>query len=286
MKSTKTTYTDQPEFVIVTGLSGAGMSSVLKSLEDMNFEVFDNFPVSLVKALAQDTTGPDRHIAVGVDTRTRGFSVEAVIDTAESLDAKLVFLTCDDAVLQKRFTETRRRHPLAKDRPVADGIKAERRMLWDIQQRADHIIDTTEMSIHDLRRILEGHFNRRDKKIVISLKSFGFKKGVPRDADIVMDVRFLQNPHWIPKLKDKSGKDADVAAYIGEDKEYAPFMTRFKAMLEPLLPRYADEGKNYLTIAIGCTGGMHRSVYIVESLAAWLNDMGFTTHVEHRDLEK
>ncbi len=286
MKSRKAAYTDQPEFVIVTGLSGAGMSSVLKSLEDMNFEVFDNFPLSLVKALARDTTGPDRHIAVGIDTRTRGFSVDAVIDTTESLDAKLIFLTCDDAVLQKRFTETRRRHPLAKDRPVADGIKQERRMLWDIQQRADLIIDTTEMSIHDLRRILEGHFNRKDKKLIVSLKSFGFKKGVPRDADIVMDVRFLQNPHWVAKLKEKSGLDPEVGSYIAEDSEYAGFMTRFKAMLEPLLPRYVDEGKSYLTIAVGCTGGRHRSVYTVEAFSQWLTDMGFTTHVEHRDLER
>ena len=274
-----------PELLIVTGLSGAGMSSTLKALEDFNFEAFDNFPLALLEPLVKNSKGNDGHLAVGVDSRTRGFNADAVLKAASQSHAKLLFLTCDENILRRRFTETRRRHPLAKDRPVIDGIRRERRMLWDLQSKADIVLDTSELSIHDLRRILEGYFGQRKKgRLTLSLKSFGSKYGIPREADIVMDARFLKNPHWDKKLKPKTGLDKKVATYIESDKAYAPFLKSLKAMLKPLLPRYAEEGKTYLTIAIGCTGGRHRSVHVVETLSEWLKDMGYDAHIEHRDI--
>ena len=272
------------ECVIVTGLSGAGMSSALKILEDLNFEVFDNFPLPLVKSLLKDASP---RIAIGIDSRTRGFKISAVLKAAKTHNAKLVFITCDDAVLQKRFTETRRRHPLATDRPVMDGIKQERRLIWDLQNKADKVIDTSELSIHDLRHILEVSFAKAGNgRLTIALKSFAFRHGLPREADIVLDVRFLKNPHWDKKLKSKTGRDKNVGKYIESDPGFKPFTENLKRFLKPLLPRYAAEGKSYLTIAIGCSGGKHRSVYVVESLKKWLNGAGFTTHTEHRDIDR
>ncbi len=282
MKKTKTRKAS--ELVIVTGLNGAGMTSVLKNLEDLNFEVFDNFPLILVKSLLKDAPG---RIAIGIDSRSREFKPAAVVKAAKDLKAKLVFITCDDTVLQKRFTETRRRHPLAKDRPVKDGIRQERRMLFDLQSAADIVIDTSELSVHDLRHILEGYFASKQKsRLTIALKSFAFRYGIPREADIVLDVRFLKNPHWDKKLKPKTGLDKKVGAYIATDPAFKNFISDFKKLLKPLLPRYAEEGKSYLTIAIGCTGGRHRSVYVAEQLKKWLNDADHRTHIEHRDIKR
>lgn len=275
--------------VIVTGLSGAGMTSVLKTLEDFGFEVFDNFPLSLVRPLCDEIYGAQKgeapRIAIGLDTRTRGFSPESVLALVETIGAALLFVTCDDSVLQKRFTETRRRHPLAKDRPVGFGIRKEREMLGPLQNAADITLDTSAISIHDLRHILEGHLAvRADQNLTVSLISFGYRGGVPREADIMMDVRFLRNPHWDPALKAKTGKDPEVGAYIREDPDFEGFLRHSQALLEPLLPRYAQEGKSYLTIAIGCTGGKHRSVYLVEELSGWLKGLGVRVYTEHRDL--
>ncbi len=261
------------------------MSSVLKTLEDFGFEVFDNFPLPLVKPL-MDEGSNNAPIAIGIDTRTRGFSSESVLETAEKLGAKLVFVTCDDNVLQRRFTETRRRHPLAKDKSVRHGLEQEQTLLSDIEARADLRIDTTRLSIHDLRHILEGHFGQwQNKKLSVNLISFGFRGGLPREADIVMDVRFLQNPHWVADLKPKTGLDKEVAEYIAADESFDEFLMHFKSLIELLLPRYRKEGKNYLTIAIGCTGGKHRSVFVVEHLAKWLADKDIQIHHEHRDLK-
>lgn len=277
--------TTQNNLVLVTGFSGAGMSSVLKALEDLGLEVFDNFPLPLVGPLVSDEQKEPRKIAIGIDTRTRGFSTQNVIDTAQYLGAQLLFITCDDHELQRRFTETRRRHPLAKDKSVRAGIEEERRLLEKIQYSADLVIDTTTLSVHDLRHILEGHFAiQPQKELTVTLMSFGFKHGTPREADIVMDVRFLENPHWVEELRPLSGKDKAVGAHIEKDKNYEQFIENFKALINPLLPRYAHEGKKYLTIAIGCTGGRHRSVYTVEKLAQWLKGTGSLTHIEHRDL--
>lgn len=272
--------------IIVTGLSGAGISSVLNALEDFGCEVFDNFPLAMIPSLCADqSAGYKGRIAIGVDSRTRGFSADAVLELVESLGARLVFITCEDAILQKRYTETRRRHPMARDTSLFHGIVSEKRKLKPLKLRADFVIDTTDTSIHDLRHILQGHFNvHPEDHLIVTLMSFGFRNGVPREADIVMDVRFLQNPHWDKSLKHKTGLDPDVGAYVRQDPHFESFVSGFKSLLQPLLPRYATEGKSYLTIAIGCTGGKHRSVYTVEMLKSWLEEQNVRVFVEHRDL--
>lgn len=272
--------------VFVTGLSGAGMSSVLKTLEDLDFEVFDNFPLSLVGPLLADPAPPGHTgIAVGLDTRTRGFCAERVRAAQRAYKAQMAFIACDAAELHKRFSETRRRHPLARTAPVRAGIEAEMRALAPLRDAADLVIDTTDLSVPDLRHILEGHFGPRGQGLLaVTLMSFGFRYGPPREADIVLDVRFLANPYWVAALRRKTGRDAAVAAHIEADPALAGFLDGTRALLGPLLPRYAAAGKRYLTIAIGCTGGQHRSVYCVERLAPWV--AGLTPHldVEHRDI--
>lgn len=272
--------------IIVTGLSGAGLSSVLKTLEDLGYEVFDNFPLPLAETLIGQS--PDQHaLAFGIDTRTRGFSTETVLKAAQDIDATLVFITCDDAILHKRFTETRRRHPLARDKSVAHGIAIEHEFLQPIMDQADLTIDTSELSIHDLRHLLEGHFgHQHNDKLNLSLVSFGFRHGLPREADIVIDVRFLQNPHWDKTLRPMSGQDQPVKDYIRTDEACAAFTDHFKTMIEPLLGRYSEHGKNYLTIAFGCTGGRHRSVFMAEEIGAWLGTLNHPVHIVHRDIKK
>lgn len=273
--------------VFVTGLSGAGMSSVLKTLEDMGYEVFDNFPLTLVDALLTETRHDAAPIAIGIDTRSRGFDPDAFMAMTERLPSRVVFLVCDESILQKRFTETRRRHPMAKDRPVSAGIKREQEWLHPVRAHADMVIDTTDLSVHDLRHMLEKQFHvGKAAHLNITLMSFGFRFGVPRDADLVMDVRFLTNPHWVRTLRPLTGLDEAVGVYVSGDPDFEPFIDRFRALVEPLLPRYMHEGKHYLTLAIGCTGGKHRSVYTVERLAPWLKDLGFTTSTLHRDINR
>lgn len=273
--------------VFVTGLSGAGMSSALDALEDLGYEVFDNVPLALVGPLLKEEEGAVRPLAFGIDSRSRGFDPRAVMQAAQDIGATLVFVTADEAVLQKRFTETRRRHPLAADRPVSAGIKKELTLLHPMKDAADPIIDTSELTIHDLRRIIAGHFALDDAPgLRVTIMSFGFKHGIPRDADIVMDVRFLKNPHWVETLRPLTGLDAPVAKYVEEDEGYAGFIADFKNMIGKLLPRYANEGKSYLTLAIGCTGGHHRSVAVATALGDWLKTQNVAVSVEHRDIER
>ncbi|MEM6781182.1 MAG: RNase adapter RapZ [Pseudomonadota bacterium] len=274
------------EIVVVTGLSGAGMSSALKVLEDIGYEVFDNFPLALIDPLLKDSDNT-KSLAIGIDTRTRGFDPDTILKTVHDIKANLLFLTSDEAILQKRFTETRRTHPLATDRPVSAGIRKELEILYSLRESADLVIDTTALNIHDLRRVIDGHFARKETgSLALTLMSFGFKFGVPREADLVMDVRFLKNPHWEKELKDFTGLDPQVGTYIQSDDNFASFIENFKNLIEPLLPRYAHEGKSYLTIAIGCTGGKHRSVFSVETLKPWLEDQGFPVHIKHRDMDR
>ncbi len=273
--------------VLITGLSGAGMSSVLKTLEDMGYEVFDNFPLTMIDRLWADTPADGAPMALGMDTRSRGFDPAVLLEQAEKLGARLIFLTCDESVLQKRFTETRRRHPLAKDRPVSAGIKREQEWLHPLRAAADLVIDTTDLSVHDLRHMLEKQFHvGRAPHLTVTIMSFGFRFGVPRDTDLVMDVRFLANPHWVRDLRPQTGLDEPVGLYVSGDPDFEPFLTRFQGMLEPLLPRYMHEGKHYLTVAVGCTGGKHRSVYTVERLAPWLRGLGLPTTISHRDISR
>jgi UPF0042 nucleotide-binding protein len=203
------------------------------------------------------------------------------------LDLELVFLDCDDDVLGRRFEETRRRHPLALDRPVSDGIAQERVLMAPILERATRLIDTTDLAIGDMKRVLDGHFGLDSAPgLSVFVTSFAFRHGLPRDADLVFDVRFLKNPHYELDLRDLSGLDAAVGAYISGDEAYEAFFERLCGLLELLLERYTAEGKSYLTIAIGCTGGHHRSVFVAGELAQWLEGFDRTTQLRHRDLDK
>lgn len=280
------TDTRNNNIVFVTGLSGAGMTHALKNLEDLGYESLDNFPLSQIDALLAETAD-NRPIAFGIDTRTRDFDVQKVLDKARSLNARLLFLFADEAVLQKRFTETRRRHPLAKDRPASAGIKKEMTLLFPLREAAEAAIDTSELSVHDLRARIDGHFRIEEANaLTLTLMSFGYKYGLPREADIVFDARFLRNPHWDEKLRPLSGREADVGAYIEADPAFAGFLENFKKLIIPLLPRYKAEGKSYLTIAVGCSGGRHRSVYIIEKIGQFFQSENVSSHVEHRDLER
>ena len=281
------TIEPKPPLLIVTGLSGAGMSSTLKHLQDMGFETFDNFPLTLVEALLADNARGPHPMAIGVDARSRGFSAEELLAVCRRTSATLVYLTADETELQKRFTETRRRHPLAQDRPPSAGIKIEQELLAPLQAEADHVIDTTGMSIHVHNRMIEGLFGKGVKgHLTITLMSFGFRFGLPREADMVLDVRFLKNPYWEPALKNLTGLDSAVGEYIATDPDFAAFTANAKNLISPLLPRYAVEGKSYLTIAIGCTGGHHRSIYTVEILKPWLEAQGFEISILHRDIAR
>jgi RNase adapter protein RapZ len=283
--------------LLVTGMSGAGRSTALKTLEDMGYEAFDNLPLSLVPALIESIATDARAIAVGADLRTRGFGIGsfAIESMLEPLDAvvgrtsrelKVLFIDCDDEPLQRRYTETRRPHPLAGDRPVADGIRLERRVVSALRDRADLVIDTSNLSAADLKRLLTGHFALAAGGLRVFVTSFAYRHGIPRDADLIFDVRFLNNPHYVPELCQLTGRDLAVAAQIERDPDLAPFVARLWRLLEPLLPRYEQEGKTYVTIAIGCTGGRHRSVYVAERLAAQLGGAGLRVELAHRDLVK
>jgi UPF0042 nucleotide-binding protein len=259
-------------------------------LEDAGFEAIDNLPARLLEKAIR--SGEQRRpLAIGMDTRTRDFLAQRFLDTLDQLIADpaialdLVFLECDDEILVRRFTETRRRHPLAKERPLADGIAAERQMLEPLSARASIRIDTGGLKAADLARILAGELGLdAGGALSIHVLSFSYKQGLPREADLVFDVRFLRNPHYVERLRPLSGLDAEVAAYVEADSAYAGFFQRLTGLLGPLLPRYEAEGKSYLTIAVGCTGGQHRSVAVAEALAAWLAAEGRPVSVAHRDL--
>lgn len=284
----------EPRVVIITGLSGAGRSQTAKVLEDVGYFVVDNLPPSLIVDVV------DR-VGVAEGTRERvGVVVDSRGDvTADDLEAALtalrrrgvrttvLFLDADDATLVRRFEETKRSHPVAHG-TVAEKIARERESFEDIRGRSDVIIDTSELTVHDLRRRVEEAFAGEgpQRRMHVDVVSFGFKKGVPRVVDVMLDVRFLPNPHWRPDLRPKTGLDADVRAFVLEQSDTAEFLERSGGLLEFLLPRYEAEGKSYLTIGIGCTGGRHRSVAVAEELADRLRAAGVVeVDVHHRDLE-
>jgi UPF0042 nucleotide-binding protein len=276
--------------VLVTGMSGAGRSTALDVLEDAGFEAVDNLPLYLVERLAEPAPGSPARLAIGVDVRSRGFNADAFAETLarlrahEGLETTLLFLDCDTEVLIRRYAETRRRHPLAGDRPAADGIAIERRLLEPVRGLADLVVDTGLLRIADLRQRLVETLIPEGIGLTITVQSFSYKQGVPREADLVFDVRFLRNPHYDPALRPKTGMDADVGAYIEADPAFAGFFDRLTGLILPLLPCYRAEGKSYLTICIGCTGGRHRSVYIAGRLAGALRAAGWTVALAHRDL--
>ncbi|HEC14499.1 MAG TPA: RNase adapter RapZ [Rhodospirillales bacterium] len=302
MNASKTEKEDRENplrVLLVTGMSGAGKTSALKALEDLGYEAVDNVPLSLIGSLISpapselDPRKFRRPIAIGIDIRTRDFGVTPFFKKLEHLveesgvEVGTVFLDCDDDELRRRYAETRHRHPLAIDRPVSDGIAHERRLLESLRDRADVVLDTTGLSPGALKGILKGHVGTgTETELTIFVVSFSFKRGLPRQADLVFDVRFLANPHYNPDLRPLSGRDGAVADFITGDSGYGCFFDGLTGLLFPLLPRYTAEGKSYLTIAVGCTGGRHRSVFVAEQLAAWLEKQGQGVHLHHRDLNR
>lgn len=259
--------------VLVSGLSGAGRASILRTLEDLGYEAVDNPPLTLTEALVGRT---DRPLAIGLDARSRGFDATAVLATLDrlrrnpELRPELVFAYADETALLRRFTETRRRHPLAPDGRVADGIAREVCITAALREAADLVIDTSDTPLPVLRRLVEARFSVAEPGtlgLMVSLMSFAYPNGLPREADLVFDARFLRNPHYDPILRPQTGLDPAVAAYVEADPDFSAYFGQVEAMLSLLLPRFVQEGKKYVTIAVGCTGGRHRSVRIVEKLA-------------------
>lgn len=279
--------TPRREVVLVTGLSGAGKASILRVLEDLGFETVDNPPLSVLESLV---SGNDRPIAACVDSRTRDFDPDAVLKLMDRLrlgadvTVSLIFATAEEEVLLRRYTESRRRHPLAPTGRVADGIAREEKLLAPLLEAADMLVDTSDLPLPELRRRIDQRYRSDESGVSLTVLSFSFAKGVPREADLVFDLRFLRNPHYDPALRPMTGRDAPVAAFIEADPDFPAFWDRLTGFVEPLLPRFVAEGKKYLTIAMGCTGGRHRSVLAAEKLAAHLASRGWRVALGHREL--
>jgi RNase adapter protein RapZ len=279
--------------LLVTGLSGAGKSTVLKTLEDIGWEVVDNLPLSLLNHLLATPLAAgaeqERPLAIGLDSRTRGFDAEGIVKRIKRLRdqdsaVETLFLECSGAELQRRYSETRRRHPLAPDRPAMDGIAEEREMMAPLKRWSDHVIDTTDTESNMLRQQIRDRFGDAGDGPTLTLMSFGFARGIPRNADLVFDMRFLRNPHWQKSLRDLTGLDQEVCDHIAGDEAYEDALARIEELLVTLLPRYQAEGKSYVSVAFGCTGGRHRSVHVAERVAARLRAEGFSPTLDHRDL--
>lgn len=281
--------------LLVTGLLGAGKTTALKVLEDLGWETIDNFPIRLLDRLidSPDTPRTDMRapLAIGFDARTRGFDPNKVIERVKKLvqrpDLELttLFLDCSGAELERRYNETRRRHPMAQDLPATAGIAAEREMLEPLRRWADMVISTTDFTSNDLQQAIRERFaETAPKGTTVTVTSFGFSRGMPPIADLVFDMRFLDNPHWDQELRPMTGKDAPVGAHIARDPAWEDAFTRIRDLVLTLLPRYAAQGKTYVNIAFGCTGGRHRSVFSAEQLAIALAKAGFNPTVIHRNL--
>ena len=280
------------QLVLITGPSGAGRLTAIRALEDLGFEVIDNLPLSLVPRLIDGPT-LGRPIALGLDVRNRDFNPTALIELIDTLtrdprvSLQLIYLDCSPETLSRRYSETRRRHPMAPTESPIDGILAEIDLLAPIRVRADHLIDTSEMSPHDLKAEIGTWFHLGEASaMAVSLQSFSYKRGLPRGVDMVFDCRFLANPHWEPSLRALDGRDKVVAAYIAKDPRYADFMAKLQDLILMLLPAHQQEGKAHVSIGIGCTGGQHRSVAVAENLAKVLADAGWPVSKRHRELER
>jgi len=283
----------QAELVVITGMSGSGKGSVIRALEDLGFYSVDNLPIELIPKFAELTrdSATVRCAALVVDVR-EGESLKSFpalyARIQRSIPTKLLFLEADDATLVRRFSETRRPHPLGTNRSVQRSIQSERRKLAPIRALADIIIDTSKFNVHDLRETIVEKFRgeREESKIVVYVTSFGYRHGVPADSDLVFDVRFLPNPNYIPAFKKLSGRNPKVARYIRSFPQTVEFIERISDLLIYLMPHYIGEGKSYLTIAFGCTGGHHRSVMIAEQIHKSLSRAGYRAKITHRDLVK
>jgi RNase adapter protein RapZ len=285
----------EARLLIITGLSGSGKTHVARALEDIGWFCVDNLPSALIPRFAELIRGSEelRRSALVVDMREREFlrqfpHVFRQLRGRGGLGVNLLFLEADEKVLVRRFSETRRPHPLAINQPAIEGIREEREALKPIRKMADLILDTSDYTVHQLRDYIREHYDVRHEAapIVVSVMSFGYKYGVPSDADLVFDVRFLPNPNFVPSLKALTGNHAPVVRYMRRQKDTAVFLEKMKSFLSYVVPRYIKEGKSYLTIAIGCTGGRHRSVMIANALAEALSGQGYPVRVRHRDLRQ
>jgi RNase adapter protein RapZ len=284
---------DGRQLVILTGLSGSGKSTVLKTFEDLGYYCVDNLPVDLIPTFSELHVYGNSEIgraALLVDAR-EGDQLERLPalykQIRRELPATLVFIEASEDALLRRFSETRRPHPLGHDRPVREGLKRERDLMAPIRKLADVVIDTTRFNVHELRQFIIHRFQSRSRRpLMVSLVSFGYRYGIPADADLVFDVRFLPNPHFIPRLRRFSGRNPKVARYIRSFPQTGEFLRRVDSLLVYLMPHYIREGKSYLTIAFGCTGGRHRSVMMAEAVREALASRGYTAKVVHRDLDK
>ncbi len=278
--------------VLVTGPSGAGRSTATNALEDLGYEAVDNLPLSLIPRLL---SGQPAHqpMALGIDPRNREFSTDAMLALLSELEAdpavsaEVLYLDCSHDVLIRRYSETRRRHPMAPQDSPEIGIEREKELLEPVRTRAHLLVDTSELTVHDLRDEVGRLLSLEDgARLVVSVESFSYKRGIPRGVDIVQDVRFLANPHWQPTLRALDGRDSAVAEYVASDPRFADYFRRVTELTLSLLPAYKDEGKTYLTLAFGCTGGQHRSVALAEMTAKALAEQGWQVSTRHRELER
>jgi UPF0042 nucleotide-binding protein len=277
-----------PRLLLVTGMSGAGKSTVLDTLEDMGWDIVDNLPADLLQGFVhgedQCRTAP---MAVAMDVRSRGFDAEQLaelIRSVEGVEPEILYLDCSGTELIRRYDETRRRHPLASDRPAEDGIARERQVTMPLRNSADSVLDTTDLSPAELRDELQRRYGDDSDQPVLTIASFGFARGIARTADLVFDLRFLPNPHWIDELRPLTGADAEVRNYLAGDPAWDQTMSRIETLLIDWIPRYWAAGKSYVTVAFGCTGGRHRSVAAAVEMAERLRGAGFAPNVRHRDL--
>ncbi|WP_246097304.1 RNase adapter RapZ [Ruegeria faecimaris] len=284
--------TTQRRIVLVTGPSGAGRSTAIRVLEDLGFEAIDNLPMGLLLRLL-DGPKTDRPMALGIDARNRDFSTIGVIELLaklrwmEQVDLTTLYLDCSDEVLLRRYSETRRRHPVSADASPETGVRQEKESLAPIRELADTLIDTTPLNVHQLREEVERWFAPQGgRHLAVTIESFSYKRGLPRGLDMVFDCRFLTNPYWRPELRAEDGRNSDVASYIQTDANYAPFFERVVDLLTLLLPAYRAEGKAYLSVAFGCTGGQHRSVAMAEAVARALAEGGQQVAIRHREMER
>ncbi|HEX9731483.1 MAG TPA: RNase adapter RapZ [Thermoanaerobaculia bacterium] len=297
MKTSDVRSSERPRLLLISGLSGSGKSTAAKSLEDIGYYCVDNLPLPLLRTFLHDPlalVGSYRRIAVVTDVRAPGFS-ETMPQLLSEIDRRrfdftLLFLDASDEALVRRFSETRRSHPLAGGtRPLIDGIRRERELLADIRGAADLVFDSSEWSVHDFRREICAEFGDEGEgsvPLVVSLVSFGFKHGIPMGSDLIFDVRFLANPHFRPDLRDKTGRSAEVQAFLDAHDEYHDLLVKLEDFLAFVLPRYRRENRSYLSVAIGCTGGRHRSVAVCERLAERLRNRDWRIRVSHRDIDR
>jgi UPF0042 nucleotide-binding protein len=282
------------KLVLITGLSGSGKSVVAKCFEDLGYYTVDNLPLPLLRRFLYDplehVRGVDR-IAVVTDVRAPGFAEElpVLLDEMDKdeVEVTLLFLESSDEVLVRRFSETRRPHPLATDRPVSEGIRRERELLAPLRERADMVFDSSQWSVHEIRNQVYREFASHpgeEPGMVLSLVSFGFKHGIPQGTDLLFDVRYLSNPHFVPGLREKTGQDAEVLEYLRQQPDFEEIVERLTDLLVHLLPRYRRENRSYLSVAVGCTGGRHRSVAVCERLEAELAERGWPARLIHRDI--